>query len=106
MKQSYYDLLHEAKISWTKTEKPHPDHNPEKALARREELQHLLKARHDEIESDELVVCIEDECHLLWGDTLGYIWGAESTLIPVVLWVMSISWVVRTLPIDLELATI
>ncbi|MCP4399581.1 MAG: winged helix-turn-helix domain-containing protein [bacterium] len=41
MKQSYYDLLHEAKISWTKIEKTHPDHDPEKVLARREELQPL-----------------------------------------------------------------
>jgi len=28
---------------------------------------------------------MEDECHLLWGDTLGYVWGKrnEKTAIPV-----------------------
>ena len=31
-----------------------------------------------EIKSGELFVFIEDECHLLWGDTLGYIWGKKN----------------------------
>lgn len=36
----------------------------------------MLKARHDAIESGELVVLLEDGCDLLWGgDPLGYIWG-------------------------------
>lgn len=26
---------------------------------------------------------LEDECHLLWGDTLGYIWGRRNTKIEV-----------------------
>jgi transposase len=26
---------------------------------------------------------MEDECHLLWGDTLGYVWGRMNTTIPV-----------------------
>jgi hypothetical protein len=26
---------------------------------------------------------MEDECHLLWGDTLGYIWGRMNTKISV-----------------------
>jgi putative transposase len=82
-KQSYYDLLHEAKISWKKTEKTHPDHDPEKVLARRDELRHLLTERRAEIESGELVVWLEDECHLLWGDTLGYVWGRRNTTIAV-----------------------
>jgi putative transposase len=82
-KQSYYNLFHEAHISWKKTEKTHPDHNTEKVLARREELRCLLESRRDEIESGELVVWLEDECHLLWGDTLGYVWGRRNTPITV-----------------------
>lgn len=82
-KQSYYDLFHEAHISWKKTEKSHPDHDEDKVGARREALQTLLKARREEIESGELVVFLEDECHLLWGDTLGYIWGRMNTKISV-----------------------
>lgn len=82
-KQSYYDLLHEARIGWKKTEKSNPAKDEKKVLVRREELQALLKARHQEIESGELVVLLEDECHLLWGDSLGYIWGRMNTKISV-----------------------
>ena len=37
-KQSYYDLLHEAKISWKKTEKANPARDEVKVLAKREAL--------------------------------------------------------------------
>jgi len=33
----------------------------------------MLVERHDEIESIKLVILIADECHLLWGDTTGYV---------------------------------
>ncbi len=77
-KQSYYDLLHEAHISWKKTQKSNPAKDEKKVLARRGELKALLKARRKEIESGELIVFREDECHLIWGDTLGYIWGRTN----------------------------
>ena len=82
-KQSYYDLLHEAKISWKKTEKANPARDEVKVLAKREALKKILKDRREEIELGELVVVMEDECHLLWGDTLGYIWGRMNTPISV-----------------------
>lgn len=46
----------------------------------------MLDRRRAEIESGELVVFMVDECHLLWGDICGYIWGkmSERILIPVV----------------------
>jgi transposase len=28
--------------------------------------------------SGDIVVFVEDECHLLWGDTLGYLWGKRG----------------------------
>lgn len=33
----------------------------------------------------EVIVFVEDECHLLWGDTLGYVWGRrnERLVIPI-----------------------
>lgn len=82
-KQSYYNLLHEAKISWKKTEKAHPDKDPDQVQTRRDAIQRLLADRHAEIESGALVVLLEDECHLLWGDTLGYIWGRRNTAVTV-----------------------
>ena len=35
----------------------------------------LLENRRKEIESSDLIVYLIDECHLLWGDINGYIWG-------------------------------
>jgi transposase len=33
--------------------------------------------------SGEMVVLLEDECHLLWGDCLGYVWGKRGEAIEV-----------------------
>lgn len=42
-----------------------------------------LDAHRVEIESGKLVVFFLDECHLLWGDAIGYIWGKTSQRIEV-----------------------
>jgi transposase len=44
-----------------------------------------LEAHRDEIEAGRLVVLFQDECHLLWGDVCGYIWGktAERIEVPI-----------------------
>ena len=46
----------------------------------------MLETRRAEIETGELVVFMVDECHLLWGDICGYVWGktSERVSIPVV----------------------
>ena len=63
----------------------HPTHNAKQVETRRQEINALLASRRAEIESGELVVLLEDECHLLWGDTIGYIWGRtnERVLVPI-----------------------
>jgi hypothetical protein len=45
-----------------------------------------LDAHRDLIESGELAVLFLDECHLLWGDVTGYVWGKtkERIEVPVV----------------------
>ncbi len=45
----------------------------------------MLAGRREEIESGELVVFMADECHLLWGDVNGYVWGKtrERVSVPV-----------------------
>jgi len=82
-RQSYYDLFHEAHISWKKTEHTNPARDEANVQTRRTAINALLKARRQEIEAGELVVVLEDECHLLWGDTLGYVWGRMNHKIPV-----------------------
>jgi transposase len=42
-----------------------------------------LNDQAKEIQSGELCVFIEDECHLLWGDTLGYVWGRRNEAVEV-----------------------
>ena len=37
----------------------------------------------DEIEQGEIVVLLEDECHLVWKDTCGYVWGKRNQPIEV-----------------------
>ena len=45
-----------------------------------------LESRREKIISGELVVFFQDECHLLWGDICGYVWGKtnERVEIPVI----------------------
>ncbi|MCC5669985.1 IS630 family transposase [Nostoc sp. CHAB 5784] len=85
-KQSYYDLLDAASISWKKTQANNPKYNQELVGLKKKEICELLETRRAEIESGDLVVFMVDECHLLWGDICGYVWGktSERVTIPVV----------------------
>ena len=42
-----------------------------------------MEIRKAEISSGELVVLFIDECHLLWGDICGYVWGKSNQRIEV-----------------------
>lgn len=42
-----------------------------------------MEAHRTQIESGELVVVFADECHLLWGDVTGYVWGRTNQRIEV-----------------------
>lgn len=42
-----------------------------------------MEAHRHQICSGELVVFFEDECHLLWGDLCGYVWGKTAQRIEV-----------------------
>jgi putative transposase len=84
--QSYYDLFKQANISWKKTQKKNPLKDPELVAKKKLEITAWLDAHQREIVAGELVVFFEDECHLLWGDICGYIWGntKERIEIPVI----------------------
>ena len=73
--QSYYTLLDEAKISWKKTQKKHPKNNQEVVETKKIEIERILAENREKIEAGKLVVYMIDECHLLWGDVCGYVWG-------------------------------
>ncbi len=81
--QSYYSLLKEAKISWKKTPKKNLAKNDRLGEAKKEEIEEKFKKWEEEIKSGELVVFMIDECHLLWRDILGYVWGRTDMRIEI-----------------------
>lgn len=82
-KQSYYDLFTLAGISWKKSPKKNPKKEPELVKLKKKEITDFLKESSPDIAAGTLTVFILDECHLLWGDTCGYIWGKTNIRIEV-----------------------
>jgi len=84
-KQSYYDLLKEAGLSGHQTQAVNPKRDEDPVWLKREAIKKKLEARQAERVAGEVVVFAEDECHLLWGDTTGYVWGRqnERTEVPI-----------------------
>jgi putative transposase len=84
-KQSYYDLLNEARLTWHQTQAANPNRDEAQVLQKREEIKAKLAECQADIVSGEVIVFVEDECHLLWGDTIGYVWGRqnERTEVPI-----------------------
>ncbi len=82
-KQSYYDLFKEAGISWKKSQKKNPNKDPELVKKKKEEITEKLVQWREKINQNNLTVFLVDECHLLWGDICGYIWGKTSERIEV-----------------------
>ena len=74
-KQSYYGLLHKARKSWKRSEKINPKRDDVVVELKREEIRKKRSENAEAIKAGKLVVWIEDECHLRWGDACGYIWG-------------------------------
>ena len=71
-RQSSYTLLAEAGISWKKSQQVNPKSDPELV---QKKIQEFIRQHQAEIESGQLIVLFLDECHLLWGDVCGYVWG-------------------------------
>lgn len=82
-KQSYYDFLDASGLSYHRTEKSNPKRNEAQVLARREEIQQKLAPQWGAIERGEVIVLLEDECHLVWGDVCGMVWGKRNAAIEV-----------------------
>jgi putative transposase len=78
--QSYY-TLHEAKIRWNKNKKNKK--NYELVETKKIEIERILAENREEIEAEKFVVYMIDECHLLWGDVCGYVWGKTKIRIEV-----------------------
>jgi putative transposase len=77
-RQSYYDLLNEAKISWKKSQPKNPKADPEQVVQKREEVKKKLHSWQPLILRLEASALFIDQCHLLWGDACGYVWGRRG----------------------------
>lgn len=77
-RQSYYQLLKEARITWQKGEQINPRHDEELTQKKNQEIAEMLERNRADIEAERLVVYIIDECHLLWNDICGYLWNLIS----------------------------
>jgi putative transposase len=82
-KQSYYELFNESKISWKKTQKKNPKKDDKLVEKRKQEIEKILEENREDIEAGRLVVYMIDECHLLWGDACGYVWGKTNERIEI-----------------------
>ncbi len=82
-KRSYYELFEAAGISWKKTTKINPKADVEAVAAKKKEIETLLASHRKEIEAGLVKVLLLDECHLLWGDLSGYVWGKSDQEIGV-----------------------
>jgi len=82
-KTSYYQLLKSAGISWKKSQKNNPKRDEELVKKKHQEICDILEEHREAIESRKLVVYLIDECHLLWGDVCGYLWGRRNERIEI-----------------------
>jgi len=82
-KQSYYDLMSSANISWKKSQKNNPKSGADLVKKKREEIIDFCSTNQAEIEAAHLVVFFVDECHLLGDDVCGYIWGPTDTRVEI-----------------------
>lgn len=60
-----------------------PKADKEAVAAKKKQIESLLASKREEIESGRLRVLLIDECHLLWGDLTGYVWGKTDQEIAV-----------------------
>ncbi len=81
--KSYYKLFKEAGISCQKSQKKNPKKDPEQVQEKKEEIKQKLSDWKEKINNGNLRVFLVDECHLLWGDICGYVWGKTSERVEV-----------------------
>lgn len=83
--QSYYALLHAAGLSWKKSSASNPQQDPQQVADKRAEIEGYLHNCQADILAGRRLVFFLDECHLLWGDVCGYVWGPtdQRLIVPI-----------------------
>ena len=65
-------------MSYHRSEEPNPKRDEAQIRERREEIKKKLAPRWAEVERGEVIILLEDECHLVWGDVCGRVWGKRN----------------------------
>ena len=81
--QSYYNLFKEAGISWKKSHQKNPKRDPKQVEEVKKEITQKISEFPEKIQKNNLSVFLVDECHLLWGDVCGYVWGKTSERVEI-----------------------
>lgn len=81
--KSYIELLCEADFSYKKTQKVNPKADDEQIDAKKIEIQNLIKENKEDIKNGSLIIWMQDECHQLYGDACGYVWGPRGERLEV-----------------------
>lgn len=56
---------------------------PDCSSRKKKEIEQFLGEHRQEIESEKLIILFVDECHLIWGDICGYVWGKSNSRIEI-----------------------
>ena len=66
-----------------KVTKKEPQERPRSSSPKKKEIDKFLESNRKKIESEELLVFFLDECHLIWRDICGYVWGKTDMRIEI-----------------------
>lgn len=49
----------------------------------KKEIQEFCESRREDVEKGRIILWMQDECHQLWGDCCGYVWGKKGARLAV-----------------------
>jgi len=75
--------LNQLSFSWKKSQKKNPKGDPKLVEDKKKEINEYLETWQLDIKPGKLCVFMLDECHLLWGDLCGYVWGKSARRVEV-----------------------
>ena len=56
---------------------------PRSSSCKKKEIEKFLSENRRKIESEEWLIFFLDECHLIWGDICGYVWGRTDMRVEI-----------------------
>jgi hypothetical protein len=76
-------LLDTARMTWKKSQDEHPKADPDNVSETRTTIKKKVAVEAPALVLKRSVMLMVDECHLLWGDARGYVWGPRGKRIVI-----------------------